>query len=133
MTTTIARRTAGTLVVLAVLLAWSSSALASPGTAPRPALPGAPAPLGPAIGTGIPAPTIKLPYAFALAAGVCDTVFTGKLRGKEPRVTIDAVRMGRKKMWVSSAEAERELGYRIVPVDAALRRACEWFRANGYA
>lgn len=83
--------------------------------------------------TGLPAPTVKLPYAFALAAGVCDTVVTGKLRGREPRVTIDAVRMGRKKMWVSSAKAERELGYEIVPVDAALRRACDWFRANGYA
>ena len=82
--------------------------------------------------TGLPAPTVKLPYAFALAAGVCDTVVTGKLRGKEPRVTIDAVRMGRKKMWVSSAKAERELGYKIVPVEDALRRACEWFRANGY-
>jgi dihydroflavonol-4-reductase len=83
--------------------------------------------------TGLPAPTVKLPYAFALAAGVCDTVVNGKFRGREPRVTIDAVRMGRKKMWVSSAKAERELGYKIVPVDDALRRACDWFLANGYA
>jgi dihydroflavonol-4-reductase len=82
--------------------------------------------------TGIPAPTVKLPYAFALAAGVCDTVVTGRLRGREPRVTIDAVRMGRKKMWVKSKKAERELGYKVVPVDDALRRACDWFRANGY-
>jgi dihydroflavonol-4-reductase len=82
--------------------------------------------------TGIPAPKIKLPYAFALGTGVVDTVFTGKVRGKEPRVTIDAVRMGRKRMWVRSAKAVNELGYKIVPVDDALRRACEWFRANGY-
>lgn len=82
--------------------------------------------------TGIPAPKVKLPYVFALAAGVCDTVFTGQLRGKEPRVTIDAVRMGRKKMWVRSSKAERELGYKVVPVEDALRRACEWFQTNGY-
>ena len=82
--------------------------------------------------TGIPAPKVKLPYVFALAAGVFDTVFTGQLRGKEPRVTIDAVRMGRKKMWVRSSKAERELGYKVVPVEDALRRACEWFQANGY-
>jgi dihydroflavonol-4-reductase len=69
---------------------------------------------------------------FALAAGVFDTVFTGQLRGKEPRVTIDAVRMGRKKMWVRSSKAERELGYKVVPVEDALRRACEWFQTNGY-
>ncbi|HEX7407322.1 MAG TPA: hopanoid-associated sugar epimerase [Candidatus Binatia bacterium] len=82
--------------------------------------------------TGIPAPKVKLPYVFALAAGVFDTVFTGQLRGKEPRVTIDAVRMGRKKMWVRSSKAERELGYKVVPVEDALRRACEWFKTNGY-
>jgi dihydroflavonol-4-reductase len=82
--------------------------------------------------TGLPSPKIKLPYFVALATGVVDTMVTGKLRGKEPRVTIDAVRMGRKKMWVRSSKAERELGYKIVPVDDALRRACEWFRANGY-
>jgi dihydroflavonol-4-reductase len=41
--------------------------------------------------------------------------------------------MGRKKMWVSSEKAQRELGWKIVPVDDALRRAVEWFRANHYA
>jgi dihydroflavonol-4-reductase len=41
--------------------------------------------------------------------------------------------MGRKKMFVSSAKAERELGWKVVPVDAALRRAVEWFKGNGYA
>ncbi len=39
--------------------------------------------------------------------------------------------MGRKKMFVSSAKAERELGWKTVPVDEALRRAVEWFRATG--
>jgi len=42
------------------------------------------------------------------------------------------VRMGRKKMFASSAKAERELGYKVIPVEGALRRAVEWFRANGY-
>jgi dihydroflavonol-4-reductase len=83
--------------------------------------------------TGIPSPTIKLPYGVALLSGVVDTAFTGMLLGREPRVTLDAVRMGRKKMWVSSSKAERDLGWRIVPVDDALRRAVEWFRGHGYA
>jgi dihydroflavonol-4-reductase len=47
-------------------------------------------------------------------------------------VTIDAVRMGRKKMFVTSAKSERELGWKPRPVDESLRRAVEWFRANGY-
>lgn len=83
--------------------------------------------------TGLPSPKVKVPYFVALATGVVDEVFTGRIRGKEPRATIDAVRMGRKKMFVSSAKAERELGWQIVPVDGALRRAAAWFRAKGYA
>jgi len=82
--------------------------------------------------TGLPSPTVKLPYIFALAAGVVDEMVTGRVLGREPRATIDTVRMGRKMMFVSSAKAERELGWRTVPVDGALRRSVEWFRANGY-
>lgn len=82
--------------------------------------------------TGLPSPKVRVPYAVALATGVVDEVVTGRILGREPRATIDAVRMGRKKMFVSSAKAERELGWKTVPVDDALRRAVEWFRANGY-
>lgn len=83
--------------------------------------------------TGLPSPKVKVPYILALATGVVDEIVTGRIRGREPRATIDAVRMGRKKMFASSAKAERELGWSVVPVDDALRRAVEWFRANGYA
>ena len=83
--------------------------------------------------TGLPSPRVKVPYVMALATGVVDEIVTGRIRGREPRATIDAVRMGRKKMFVSSSKAERELGWQIVPVDDALRRAVTWFRAKGYA
>src|SRR6266567_2957864 len=83
--------------------------------------------------TGLPSPKIRVPYFMALATGVIDEVVTGRIRGREPRATIDAVRMGRKKMFVSSAKAERELGWKCLPVDDALRRAVEWFQVNGYA
>jgi dihydroflavonol-4-reductase len=83
--------------------------------------------------TGLPSPKIRVPYVVALATGVVDEVITGHLRKREPRATIDAVRMGRKKMFVSSKKAERELGWKTVPVDDALARAVEWFQANGYA
>jgi dihydroflavonol-4-reductase len=83
--------------------------------------------------TGLPSPRVKVPYFMALATGVVDELVTGRLRGKEPRATIDAVRMGQKKMFVSSAKAEHELGWSIVPVDDGLRRATAWFRAKGYA
>ena len=83
--------------------------------------------------TGLPSPSLRVPYVVALAAGVVDQVVTGYIRNREPRATIDAVRMGRKKMFVSSGKAERDLGWKIVPVDDALHRAVNWFQANGYA
>lgn len=83
--------------------------------------------------TGLPSPRVKLPYAMAYATGVVDTLVTGKIRKREPRVTLDSVRMGRKKMFVTSAKAQRELGWDPRPVDDALRRAVEWFQAHDYA
>ena len=83
--------------------------------------------------TGLPSPRMKLPYVFAFAAGVIDEAITGGILKREPRATVDTVRMGKKKMFATSAKAERELGWRVVPVDDALQRAVEWFRANGYA
>jgi dihydroflavonol-4-reductase len=83
--------------------------------------------------TGLPSPTVRVPHSVAMMFALWDQTFTGKLRGREPRATVEAVRMGKKKMFVSSAKAERELGFRVVPVYAALRSAIDWFRANGYA
>jgi dihydroflavonol-4-reductase len=83
--------------------------------------------------TGLPSPKIRVPYVMALATGVVDELVTGRLLGKEPRVTIDAVRMGRKKMFVTSAKSARELAWKSGPVDGALGRAVQWFQANGYA
>src|SRR5260370_29102646 len=70
--------------------------------------------------TGLKSPTLKLPYRFAFAGGVVGEMGTGRLLGSEPRATIDAVRMGRKIMFVSSAKAEPELGWSAVPVHWAL-------------
>ena len=78
--------------------------------------------------TGRPAPKMKLPYAVAYAAGVTTTGWA-MITGKPPRAPLDAVRMARKKMFVSTEKAMRELGYVPGPVDAALARAVEWFEA----
>lgn len=83
--------------------------------------------------TGLPSPTAKVPHSVAMAFAFFDETITGKIRGKEPRATVEAVRMGKKKMFASSARAERELGFRVVPVYPALRAAIDCFRAHGYA
>jgi dihydroflavonol-4-reductase len=83
--------------------------------------------------TGIPSPTVKIPFAIAATYAFFEENITGRLRGKEPRATLEEVRMGRKKMFASSARAQQELGFRVAPVYPAMRTAIEWFRANGYA
>ena len=76
-------------------------------------------------------PRWRIPYAVAYAAGVASTGWAN-LTGREPRAPLDAVKMARKKMFVSSDKAKRELRFNPGPVDAALKRAVDWFRANGY-
>jgi dihydroflavonol-4-reductase len=83
--------------------------------------------------TGLPSPTMKVPHAVAMAFAFFDETFTGKLLKKEPRATVEAVRMGKKMMFASSARAERELGFKHVPIYHALRSAIDWFVTHGYA
>jgi dihydroflavonol-4-reductase len=83
--------------------------------------------------TGLPSPTMKVPHSVAMIYAFFEETITGKIRGEEPRATVEAVRMGRKMMFASSAKAERDLGLRVMSVEGALRAACTWFVANGYA
>jgi dihydroflavonol-4-reductase len=80
---------------------------------------------------GKKAPTLRVPYAVAYAAGMMSTAWAG-ITGKEPLAPLDGVRMAKKKMWVRHDKAARELGYAPGPASVALARAVEWFRANGY-
>jgi dihydroflavonol-4-reductase len=81
--------------------------------------------------SGIPAPTTKIPYAIAWIAGAVSTAFAN-LTGVEPRAPLDAVRMSRKKMWVSCERAKQDLGFYPSPASVGLGKAVEWFRAHGY-
>jgi dihydroflavonol-4-reductase len=83
--------------------------------------------------TGLPSPTVKIPFAVAATYAFFEEWITGRIRKREPRATLEEVRMGRKKMYASSAHAQQELGFRIMPVNPAMRAAIEWFQANGYA
>ena len=81
--------------------------------------------------TGREAPRVRLPYAVAYAAGVVTTGWA-RFTGRPPLAPLDAVRMAKKKMFVSIEKARRELGFSPGAVDVALGRAVEWFQANGY-
>jgi dihydroflavonol-4-reductase len=77
------------------------------------------------------APRLQIPHAalFPIAFGA---EFAARLTGREPFVTLDGVRMSRKKMYFTSTKASQELGYRPRPARAAIADAVSWFHANGY-
>ncbi len=84
-----------------------------------------------ALMTGRRAPTVKIPHdvVLPLAAGA---EFLARFTGREPFATRDGINLARKRMFFSSARAERELGYRPRPAASALADALAWFRDNGY-
>lgn len=83
--------------------------------------------------TGLPSPTMKVPHAVAMIFAFFDETIVGKMLDREPRATVEAVRMGKKMMFASSAKAERELGFQVLPIYHALRSAIDWFVTRGYA
>jgi dihydroflavonol-4-reductase len=80
---------------------------------------------------GRPAPKIRIPYAVAWGYAAAGTALA-RWTGREPRAPLDAVRMARKKMFVRTEKAAKELGFAPGPVEEALRRAIEWFQQNQY-
>jgi dihydroflavonol-4-reductase len=76
-------------------------------------------------------PRIRLPIAAVVPIAVVAEAI-GRITGKEPFVTLDGLRMARKKMYFSSAKAAGEFGYAPRPVREALADAVAWFREAGY-
>ena len=76
-------------------------------------------------------PRLRVPHSvlFPVAVGA---ELAARVTGRDPFVTLDGVRMSRKKMYFSSEKASRELGYRSRPAREAIADAVCWFRDNGY-
>src|ERR1700722_19035103 len=76
-------------------------------------------------------PTVKLPrtilYPVAYGAEVL-----ARLRGVEPFITSDGLRMARHHMFFDDSKARRELGYISRPYVEGLADAIAWFRAHGH-
>jgi dihydroflavonol-4-reductase len=75
-------------------------------------------------------PRVRLPYGLVLPIAYVAEGFA-RITGRRGRITLEGVRMSRKKMFFSSAKAARELGYRWRPPVQAFEDAIRWFRANG--
>ena len=75
-------------------------------------------------------PRVRLPYGVVLPIAYLAEGFA-RLTGRSGRITLEGVRMSRKKMFFSSAKAARELGYQWRPPVQAFEDAIRWFRDNG--
>ncbi len=82
--------------------------------------------------SGRPAPKLRLPYWPVLALAYVDEFFTGRIRGKRPRMPVTAIRMARKFMYFDNTKAVKYLGLTLTPVRQALADAVEWFKEHGY-
>jgi dihydroflavonol-4-reductase len=75
-------------------------------------------------------PRIRLPYAAVLPIAYVAEAFA-RVTGRSGRVTLEGVRMSRKRMFFSSGKAVSELGYRWRPPLEAFEDALRWFRERG--
>ncbi|MCH8238070.1 MAG: NAD-dependent epimerase/dehydratase family protein [Proteobacteria bacterium] len=82
--------------------------------------------------TGGKAPRWRIPHGLLLPLAHGAEAWTRLTGGREPFVTVDGLRMARKKMFFSHGKASRALGYAPRPAKDALADACQWFRDQGY-
>jgi len=77
-----------------------------------------------------PAPRVRLPYAAVLPLAYVAEAYA-RITGHTGRLTLEGLRMSRKRMFFSSEKAVRELGYRWRPPVDAFADAIAWFRERG--
>ena len=76
-------------------------------------------------------PRIRLPHGAVLPVAYLSELYA-RLTGRPTRITVEGVRMARKRMFFSSDKAARELGYRWRPPAEAFEDALRWFKDHGY-
>ena len=81
--------------------------------------------------TGGRAPTIKLPHGAILPIAYAVEFAARLFRRGEPFITVDGIKLARKRMFFSHDKAARDLGYAARPVDEALVDAIAWFKQSG--
>lgn len=76
-------------------------------------------------------PRVRLPRAPLYPLAVGAEAFA-RVSGKEPFLTVDALKMSKYHMFFSSAKAKSELGFSARPYVRGIEDALNWFRQAGY-
>ena len=78
--------------------------------------------------TGRKPPRIRLPHNAILPIAYVVEAWARLTGARDPLVTVDGVRLAKKKMFFTSDKARRELGYQPRPAADAIRDAVKWFQ-----
>ncbi len=76
-------------------------------------------------------PKLQLPHGAVLPIAHIAEAWA-RIAKSSPFATVEEVKMSKKRMFFSSAKAQRELGYAARPPQAALEDAVRWFQDHGY-
>ncbi|HKR81100.1 MAG TPA: hopanoid-associated sugar epimerase [Nitrospira sp.] len=82
--------------------------------------------------TGVKAPSLRLPRSLVLPLAHINQ-WMAHVTGHPPRIPLEGVKMAKYRMHYDCSKALRELGIPQTPPEAALEKAVNWFRAQGYA
>jgi dihydroflavonol-4-reductase len=82
--------------------------------------------------TGAKFTPIKLPVAMVILVADWMEHRADTVTRKPPLFAGSAVRYARSYLYVDSSKARQELGYTTRPVEESIRRAVDWYAANGY-
>jgi dihydroflavonol-4-reductase len=77
-------------------------------------------------------PWLRLPHAALLPVAYVAEAWA-RSSARPPSVTVDGVRLARKRMYFSHQRAAAELGYQPQPAQQALADAVQWFAERGHA
>jgi dihydroflavonol-4-reductase len=80
--------------------------------------------------TGRKPPNVRLPAGLVMPIAYVAEGFA-RVTGRSTRITVEGVRMARKRMFFSSAKAVEELGYQWRAPTLAFADAITWFREQG--
>lgn len=80
---------------------------------------------------GAKPPSFRIPYPIAMIGGAVMSAF-GKITGKQMEVNLKSARLGYVYHYFDPSKARRELGLKEAPIEAAIEKACKWFKDNGY-
>jgi len=80
---------------------------------------------------GVKTPRIQVPAAVAVSVALGMELWADRVSHKEPNATYRAARYAMKNVFFRCDKAKNELGMPTRPLEESVRRAIDWFRAEG--